>query len=133
MRSVRSISPTRDNSLRARSRISTGAATTRPCHTRSCRSWWHCYALPIDDEHAMRFAPASTRSLPTRAKGTQIARVAGPAVLPKIGDRDRSTAMRAVISWFRCGRWRDVAGEVGGDDLGRVPCTETRRGSRHLG
>ena len=45
----------------------------------------------------MRFAPASTRSLPTRAKGTQIARVAGPAVLPKIGDRDRSTAMRAVI------------------------------------
>lgn len=85
----------------------------------------------------MRFAPASTCSLPTRPKRTQIARSgAGPAVLPKIGDRDRSTAMRAVICLVRCGRWRDVAGgagEVGGDDLDRVPSNETRRGSRHLG
>jgi hypothetical protein len=32
MRSVRSISPTRDNSLRARSRISTGTCTPQACH-----------------------------------------------------------------------------------------------------
>src|SRR5881392_3081819 len=61
----------------------------------------------------MRFAPASTCSLPTRAKGTQIARVRVHQSCPRSETAtDRRRCARSP-AWFRCERWRDVAGDAG--------------------